>query len=210
MIKISGVYEIKNTLNNHRYVGSSVNILKRFMSHKYSLWNGKHRSIKLQRAWDKYGEEHFEFNILETCESIKDTLLFIEQKYLDLKPEYNILYIAGSSLGCICSEETKLKISSSKKGKKPKSRLSEEELKLVRERQSVSALKSNRVKKMRKAIIMLDKLTNEELKEFDSAVQAAIFLGSRNKQTNISSSACKKRDCASGYKWKFKNTKDVV
>jgi hypothetical protein len=41
----------------------------------------------------------------------------LEQKHINfLKPEYNILQIAGSSLGRKCSEETKAKISSSMMG----------------------------------------------------------------------------------------------
>jgi len=207
---MSGIYEIRNKLNSHRYIGSSIDICKRFMSHKYSLWNNNHKSIKLQRAWNKYGEQHFEFNILELCEPIKDTLLFIEQKYLDLKPEYNILYVAGSSLGCICSEVTKLKISVSKKGKRGICRLTNEELIKVRKKQSISALNSYRVKNMKKAIIMLDKKTKQPLKEFESAVEAAVFLGNRNKQVNISLVALGKRKSASGYKWVFKNNNYVV
>jgi NUMOD1 domain-containing protein/NUMOD3 motif-containing protein len=42
----------------------------------------------------------------------------LEQKYIDkLKPEYNILTIAGSNRGHKLSEETKLKMSIAKKGK---------------------------------------------------------------------------------------------
>lgn len=53
--------------------------------------------------------------ILEYCDRLN--VIEREQYYLDtLKPEYNILKTAGSSLGFYLSEESKAKISSSKKG----------------------------------------------------------------------------------------------
>jgi predicted GIY-YIG superfamily endonuclease len=51
--KISGVYEIKNTLNNKRYIGSSVNIQKRWYAHKRMLNLNTHPNKHLQAAWNK-------------------------------------------------------------------------------------------------------------------------------------------------------------
>jgi group I intron endonuclease len=57
----------------------------------------------------KYGYSNFKVEILEFCN--KDEVLAREQHYLDLlKPEYNILTAAGSSLGYKHSEETKVKM----------------------------------------------------------------------------------------------------
>lgn len=57
----------------------------------------------------KYGYSNFKVEILEFCN--KDEVLAREQYYLDLlKPEYNILTVAGSSLGYKHSEETKVKL----------------------------------------------------------------------------------------------------
>lgn len=98
--KVSGVYEIRNTLNNKTYYGSSKCIKQRLTSHYSCLSRNKHANVILQNAWNKYGEENFTFRIVETCEPIRDTLLFIEQKYLDLKPEYNInQFASGSDIG---------------------------------------------------------------------------------------------------------------
>ena len=53
----------------------------------------------------KYGYKSFTLDILEYCE----LNIFIKQYYLDLlKPEYNILKIAGSSLGRKLSEDSKI------------------------------------------------------------------------------------------------------
>lgn len=57
----------------------------------------------------KNGYSNFKLEILEYCK--KEDLMNREQYYMDcLKPEYNILKIAGSSLGFKHSEETKVKI----------------------------------------------------------------------------------------------------
>jgi len=58
-----------------------------------------------------YGFENFSLEILEHCEP--SNLIEREQHYLDhLKPEYNILKIAGSSIGFKHTEETLLKMRS--------------------------------------------------------------------------------------------------
>lgn len=54
---ISGIYEIRNTINGHCYIGSAVNIQKRWNNHKHELLNHKHHSIHLQNDWDRYGFE---------------------------------------------------------------------------------------------------------------------------------------------------------
>jgi len=80
-----GIYRIRNLLNNKCYYGSAKNIKIRWTKHKSQLKHNRHENIILQRAWDKYGKDNF---IFEICEEID--LLLIEQKYLDLNPEYNI------------------------------------------------------------------------------------------------------------------------
>jgi len=83
-----GIYRIKNLVNGKCYYGSSKQIEKRFDRHKKELKNNIHINCVLQRAWDKYGENNFIFEIVEECNI--NVLLETEQKYLDLQPEYNI------------------------------------------------------------------------------------------------------------------------
>jgi group I intron endonuclease len=83
-----GIYKIMNKINGDSYYGSSINIEKRWRRHINDLKNGKHHNIKLQRAWVKYGEDNFIFEIIEECD--KEGILIVEQKYLDLNPKYNI------------------------------------------------------------------------------------------------------------------------
>lgn len=83
-----GIYRIKNLVNNKCYYGSSKNIEKRWLRHKNELNKKTHINCVLQRAWDKYGEDNFLFEIVEECDS--NILLEVEQKYLDTNPDYNI------------------------------------------------------------------------------------------------------------------------
>ncbi|MDE5422124.1 GIY-YIG nuclease family protein [Ancylomarina sp. DW003] len=62
-IKI-GIYCIKNRLNNRCYIGQSNDIYKRWNQHKAALKEGN-GNRKLQIDWDKYGENSFDFLILE-------------------------------------------------------------------------------------------------------------------------------------------------
>jgi len=97
-----GVYSITNTANNKIYIGSSVNIAKRFIGHRNALNNGNHENSHLQRAWVKYGIESFSFAVLCEAESGQD-VRSLEQQYLDrLTPDssYNISKNAcGASFG---------------------------------------------------------------------------------------------------------------
>jgi len=87
-----GIYKIENIINKKCYYGSSKNIEKRWSCHKNDLNKNKHDNSYLQRAWNKYGKENFIFEIVELCSKDCDDIKLkeIEQKYLDLKPKYNI------------------------------------------------------------------------------------------------------------------------
>src|SRR3990167_7829867 len=107
----SGIYKIINLVNRKIYIGSAANVFKRWQVHKRCLKSNKHHSVLLQRAWIKYGEENFLFEIIEEVAE-KENLIEREQRYLDvLKPHYNICKIAGSCLGVKRSAEVKQKLS---------------------------------------------------------------------------------------------------
>jgi group I intron endonuclease len=108
-LNVSGVYQIRNMVNGRLYVGSAVRIWSRWTIHRRQLNRGTHHSVVLQRAWNKYGEDSFDFSVLEFCDL--DRLIEVEQSFIDgLSPDYNIAPSAGSQLGYRHSEESRAKM----------------------------------------------------------------------------------------------------
>jgi group I intron endonuclease len=107
-----GVYKIHCLKNNKTYYGSAKNLKKRWKDHVRSLKEGKHHNKYLQKDYDKYGQNAFEFKVLESCTTDKNQRLKVEQKYInanfdDQKKCYNISKKATSIDGCIV-EKNKL------------------------------------------------------------------------------------------------------
>ena len=117
---MKGIYKITNNINNKCYIGSSVNIKRRIITHKYFLKKGTHHCEHLQRAWLKYGCENFKFEIIEIVDDVLE-LEEIEQKYIDnvnREMLYNGCLKAGNKSGFKHSDDTKKKIGLGNKGKK--------------------------------------------------------------------------------------------
>lgn len=62
-----GIYSILNKVNGKLYVGQTTNLHQRWIQHKHRLRNNYHFNPHLQSAWNKYGEDAFEYNPLEHC-----------------------------------------------------------------------------------------------------------------------------------------------
>lgn len=92
---VIGVYKIVNKITGKTYYGYSKDIYERFKKHKTDLKNNNHQNIILQRSYNKYSLESFEFIILHTYDNIEDAqkkeLEYLEN--LELRPMlYNINY----------------------------------------------------------------------------------------------------------------------
>lgn len=111
----SGIYMITNKLTGDFYIGQSTNISNRFINYFNISYLSNKKGLLISRALIKYGYSNFFLTILEYCNN--SDLLIREQYYFDnLKPQYNILKIAGSSHSHKLSEKTKAKISKALKG----------------------------------------------------------------------------------------------
>jgi group I intron endonuclease len=116
----TGIYIIQNKKNKKLYVGSAVDVEKRWHNHKSDLRNNKHHSPRLQHSWNKHGEENFEFLLIEPVKDLFH-LVAIEQTFIDYykcyesHKGYNICSTAGSQLGMKRSEESKRKMSEKRK-----------------------------------------------------------------------------------------------
>lgn len=133
----SGVYAIRNKVNGKVYVGSSRVISRRWRRHRWHLRNGCHHSILLQRAWDKYGETAFQFEVLEEVDL--GLLLEREQHWLDelhcTDPSrgYNHMPFAGSCGGVKHPDFSKRLIESGERcgERHPRSRFTNEEVLVI-------------------------------------------------------------------------------
>ena len=76
-----GIYQIKNLINNKKYIGQSIHIEKRWFDHKRCYEAHLESSPLLYQAFKKYGVENFEFSILEEVEN-RDLLNERESYYI--------------------------------------------------------------------------------------------------------------------------------
>lgn len=113
-----GIYQIKNLVNNHSYVGSTKHFFKRLKSHKNCISCMRNANPKVQAAFIEFGWEKFVFTILEHVDDLSK-LIEREQYYTDIiKPEYNVYIIAKSALGVKRSELTREKVRAANLGLK--------------------------------------------------------------------------------------------
>lgn len=121
-MNLSGIYAIRNGLNGKAYIGSALNMRKRWSLHRSLLTRGTHHAQPLQRAWAKYGEASFVFEVLEVI-SDPTALIEREQVWLDGAlaegRAYNAAKVAGSRLGMKSPAETRAKIAAKARGRTP-------------------------------------------------------------------------------------------
>lgn len=84
------IYYIKNKINDTYYIGQTSQLNKRWSHHKSDLNNNRHHNCLLQRDWNKYGEDNFEFKSVETCDVA--TLDDREQKWIKFFSSKNHVY----------------------------------------------------------------------------------------------------------------------
>lgn len=98
--------------------GTTQGITKRRAKHFIELNANRHKNKNLQAAYNEFKELKFE--ILELC--TKDTVINVEQKYLDMAKDdpncLNMCWFAGSCKGITRSDEHKAAVSRAHKGKK--------------------------------------------------------------------------------------------
>lgn len=90
----AGVYEIKNTINQKIFIGSTRNF-KTLNGRKFELEAGSSTNKALQKEWNEFGKEAFQFMILEQLKKPetgffdeKRALQKLEEKWLAEKQPY--------------------------------------------------------------------------------------------------------------------------
>ena len=89
MPRRQGIYHITHRETGQVYVGSSVDIARRWTDHRRELRLGIHKNVLLQAAYDTGGLDVLLYTVLEDV-ALAEDLVRLEQKHLDLlRPFYN-------------------------------------------------------------------------------------------------------------------------
>lgn len=108
-----GIYKIENVINNHCYIGQSINIQKRLNRHKTTAFNSNSKDYEypLYRAFRKYGLENFSFEVLEEClpEELNEKEKYYIQEYNSFFDGYNQT-LGGDCGSCTVEKEKVLGI----------------------------------------------------------------------------------------------------
>jgi group I intron endonuclease len=144
----SGIYRIRNLLTARIYVGSAVNMAKRWGIHLHQLRHNKHHSKKLQRAWNKAGEGSFVFEVLEIVDAQRN-LLIREQFWIDSTNAYiagyNCTPTAGSNMGVKFGKETRAKLSEARRARPPATKETREKMSRARAGKRLSNIHRERL-----------------------------------------------------------------
>lgn len=115
-MKISGIYII-SCANGKAYIGQSVNVNDRLRCHRRDLRKGNHHNLKMQSAWNKYGESAFVFKVALACpvEMLDSAEQQLGEAFFDQDLAFNVSrYFKSPNRGLLRTQETKEKLSLAK------------------------------------------------------------------------------------------------
>lgn len=118
-----GVYRIVDKKSGRFYIGSSVNVSKRWRQHRDRMQRGTHPNPMLQAVW-RVDSDRLMIETLCECGSSKAEILAAEQRALDAAGVgtnplcMNVLAVAGSHLGRKRSAATLKALAESARGRR--------------------------------------------------------------------------------------------
>ncbi len=203
---ISGIYTITNTVNGKIYVGKAVNIGERLNCHKSKLRNGKHDNAHLQRAWNKYGQQNFLFEILEECS--REFLCSFEHYWCNLLNVhnddcgYNFYPTSPTCTSKIRSESIELRTKTRKKNAILRGFwVPDNYIKQLKQSKSVHPnLTKVAFDRFSKKVMKLD-VEGNEVQSYNSMAEAAKKNSTTSERIRL---VCKgQQKTTGGFKWKF-------
>lgn len=194
------IYCIRNKNNGKIYIGQTIRFRKRLTEHRISLLNNRHCSLYLQKAFNKYGINNFEVEILELCskKELYDREVYWIEKLNSTNKDigYNYLVRASSPWYGPRSDKHKANLSKSLKGR------------------IISDNEKNRLKKLNlgrfigskspnaKSIIQYD-ISMNKIAEYDCISTAAKCMNISRK--SISNNLNNRSKSSGGFIWKYNN-----
>lgn len=208
MKKITGIIYKYTSPSGKVYIGQTVNERKR--RKKFLNLNEDYAGLKINNARLKYGPESFDYEVLEKkvynsseecIEELNKLEIYYIGKYDSFKNGYNMSIGGEDSSGYKMAEEQKAKHTKRMLENNPfKGHKHTEETK-----KAIGKANS-------KAVLQIDKDTDEIIREFESAKAAGEFFCKPRANSeiikvckNYVSPSGKKYLTALGYKWRYKN-----
>lgn len=198
------IYKVTNKINNKIYIGQTIRTLEeRIKEHK------RKRSSSLYKAFNKYGIENFEFEIIDRCnttEELNEKEIYWIKYYDCLIPKgYNLCEGGGQTNGYCHREESKIKMSNNRGRyygeKNPfygKTHTLEQKQKWSEERKGKDLSKAieKSIKSRQRKVINLD-----TMEIFNSIKEASEKYNL--KDTHITRVCKGKRNKTGGYRWQY-------
>lgn len=197
---MNSVYKILCKTTGMYYIGATRQLRRRLNAHEAALRRKGHENAHLQRAWDKYGEDAFEF--LPVASALRPELLdaveqALIQEAMDAKVAYNMCVVAGPiQSGHRFTDAAKQNISRARTGKKL----------------SPEALASRRAKVAGLPNPMQGRKQSEETKRLISERLKAGFKAGRAPTVGVCSEETKQRLSTrhKGTSWRLNKGKPVI
>lgn len=183
------------------YVGQATNINQRWSEHKAELRSNKHGNAHLQKAWKKYGEQSFKFEVLEKCE--EQYLHSMENWWCNMldvhNREYGYNIQLTSPYGCSRhAEETKEKIRQSAIG-------NTRNLGRIANPDRVQKIRKIKQETMGRPIVIIKADTGEYICEKPSMGEVCVFLGINRRSTgNVKNVLLNRCNSYKGYRYVYK------
>lgn len=210
------IYLVKNQQNKIVYIGQQIGTK--------SINEYKGSGLLLNRAYKKYGENHFKREVIEFCsiDELNDKeKLYIKQYNTKFPHGYNLTDGGDGNKGLKFTIEQKQKISQSKQGQKyPKEhgdKIRQAKLGKKRDQETINKIIQTKASKhniqsnldlkgqyksnSQKSILQYD-LQGNLLNEYQSAQEAGRCLNKSGNQ--IADCAAGRQKTAFGYQWKYK------
>ncbi len=207
---MSYIYKIENKINGMVYIGQTnkENPIKRFKEHIRDSRKEKLKHRPLYKDFNKYGIENFSFEILEETEFSDDREIYFIKLYNSTINGYNIS-LGGKGRKTINHSEKEIidfyidnpciKDCANFFG------ICTDSVSSILRRNNIEIKDTSYILKNKYSlkVVMIDKITGDEIRIFDSASEAEKMVGNGKRCGHISDVCKGKRKSAFGYLWKY-------